>query len=62
MPLYISLGKNVENDESMFGTITKTTKVQNEKTRSGRSRGRCRGSTRKFLDGSKVKVLCSVIR
>ena len=27
MPLYISLGKNVEIDESMFGTITKTTKV-----------------------------------
>ena len=26
MPLYISLGKNVEIDESMFGTITKTTK------------------------------------
>ena len=27
MPLYISLGKIVEIDESMFGTITKNTKV-----------------------------------
>ena len=27
MPLYISLGKIVEIDESMFGIITKTTKV-----------------------------------
>ena len=26
MPLYISLGKNVQIDESMFGTVTKTTK------------------------------------